>query len=121
MKSFGTLASCRSLKKLSQDSGRRERITSPVASSWRMKTSLPSKRKSAGRRTAWLRPLRKSFAVRGMGILLDDIYHDRSQEVNSKTRLLPFQRNVPDAHVRPQFVLAVAAILQSLAQPAAGF
>src|SRR5271156_736240 len=40
-----------------------DRIRSPVAGSLRIKTSFPSNRNSAGRRTAWLRPLRKSFAV----------------------------------------------------------
>src|SRR6266852_6739772 len=84
MNSSGTFASCRSLKKLSQDSGRRDRITSPVASSWRIKTSLPSKRKSAGKRTAWLRPLRKSFAERGIGGLPTNIYHDILHKVNSR-------------------------------------
>src|ERR1039458_1100451 len=37
------------------------------------------------------------------------------------TLLLPFQRDIPDPDVRPQFVFAVAVILESLAQPAAGF
>src|SRR5271165_2636062 len=37
--------------------------TSPVASFRRMATSLPSKRNSLGRRTAWLRPFLKSLAV----------------------------------------------------------
>src|SRR5229473_1457521 len=35
--------------------------------------------------------------------------------------LLPFQRNIPHRYVRPQFVFALAVILQRLAQPAAGF
>ena len=34
-----------------------------MAGSLRMNTSLPSKRNSRGRRTAWLRPLVKSLAV----------------------------------------------------------
>src|SRR5215217_818244 len=38
-------------------------MTSPVFGSRRTKTSLPSKRNSAGSRTAWLRPVVKSFAV----------------------------------------------------------
>src|SRR5258706_6756381 len=42
-------------------------------------------------------------------------------ESRTNRSLLPFQRNIPHADMRPQFVLAVAAILQSLAQPAAGF
>src|SRR5271165_2863877 len=46
-------------------------MTSPVAGSRRTNTSEPSKRKFTGRRTAWLRPLRKSLAV---GMLLPPIY-----------------------------------------------
>src|ERR1039457_2387740 len=65
MKSSGRFASRRSLKKLSHDSGRRDRITSPVVWSWRIKTSRPSKRKSAGRGTACLR----SLSVTGSGLL----------------------------------------------------
>src|SRR5260370_34736313 len=60
------MALSRNRKNSSHDSGRRDRITSPVFSSLRIKTSLPSKRNSAGRRTAWLLPLLNSFAVRGM-------------------------------------------------------
>src|SRR6266436_3262334 len=67
MKSSGAFACSVSVMKLFQESGRRDRITSPVAGSCRMKTSLPSKRNSEGRRTAWLRPLRNSFAVRAIG------------------------------------------------------
>src|SRR5277367_6900090 len=52
-----------SSKKSFQESGRRERMTSLVAGSRRTYTSEPSKRNSEGRRTAWLRPLRKSLAV----------------------------------------------------------
>ena len=50
-------------KKASQVAGLRDRMTSPVSTSCRMSTSLPSKRQTAGRCTAWLRPLMKSFAV----------------------------------------------------------
>src|SRR5215475_2792779 len=53
-------------KKLCHESGRRDKITSPVSGSCRMKTSLPAKRNCEGRRTAWLLPLRNSFAVRAM-------------------------------------------------------
>src|SRR5476651_371312 len=64
-------------KKSSHDSGRRERITSPVAGSRCTYTSEPSNRKSEGRRTAWLRPLRNSLAVRAISSLYG-IYHDIS-------------------------------------------
>src|ERR1017187_8401534 len=66
MKSSGTPALSASAKKLVQDSGRWDRMTSPVDESRRMKTSVPSNRKSIGRRTAMLLPLRNSFAVRGI-------------------------------------------------------
>jgi hypothetical protein len=58
------------LEESRHDSGLRERITSPVAGSRRMYTSEPSKRYSAGRRTAWLRPFRKSFAVTDIASLV---------------------------------------------------
>src|SRR5260370_34047926 len=46
-----------------------------------MKTSCPSKRYSEGRRTAWLRPLRNSFAVRGIGVSKNcGIYHSILQQ-----------------------------------------
>ena len=65
-------------KKSSQDVGLGERIT--CSPSLRMYTSVPSKRNSAGRRTAWLRPLLKSLAVWfAMSILQNrnhSIYHD---------------------------------------------
>ena len=58
----------RAVKKSSQDVGLGGRIT--CSPSLRMYTSVPSKRNSAGRRTAWLRPLLKSLAVWfGMSIL----------------------------------------------------
>src|ERR1700730_3067898 len=57
MKSSGTLIVSASSKKSFQDSGLRDRATSPVAGSRRIKTSEPSNRYSEGRRTAWLRPL----------------------------------------------------------------
>jgi len=65
-KSSGTSMVFRNAKKSFHDSGRRDRITSPVEGSLRTKTSDPSKRYSEGKRTAWLRPLRNSLAVRGM-------------------------------------------------------
>src|SRR5277367_5490008 len=43
----------------------------------RMRTSSPSKRNSRGRRTAWLRPLRKSLASFGIGRSWEIVYiHD---------------------------------------------
>src|ERR1017187_1825169 len=65
-KSSGTPPASASAKKLVQDSGRRDRMTSPVDESRRIKTSVPSNRNSMGRRTAMLLPLRNSFAVRGI-------------------------------------------------------
>src|SRR5438552_7150867 len=41
-------------------------MTFPLSGSFWIKTSVPSNRKSAGNRTAWLRPLRKSLAIRCM-------------------------------------------------------
>src|SRR5271170_1654890 len=60
-----------------------DKITSPVSGSFRIKTSFPSNRNSAGRRTAWLRPLRKSFAVFAAVVIIGSppcrgIYHDIS-------------------------------------------
>src|SRR6266700_8099273 len=66
MKSVGTPILSASSKKSSHDSGRRDRITSPLSGSRRMYTSEPSKRYSTGSRTAWLRPFRNILAVRGM-------------------------------------------------------
>src|SRR5438477_10371112 len=66
MKSAGTPILSASSKKSFQDSGRCDRITSPLSGSRRMYTSEPSKRYSAGSRTAWLRPFRNTLAVRGM-------------------------------------------------------
>src|SRR5579859_6474050 len=82
MKSWGTLTWSAISKKLCHESGRRDRTTSPVAGSCRIKTSLPSKRNSEGRRTAWLRPLRNSFAVRAIRMLLisTGIYHSILQK-----------------------------------------
>src|SRR3546814_9394417 len=51
-KSVGTFAALSALKKLSHVAGLRDKITSPVSGSWRMKTSLVSNRKAAGKRTA---------------------------------------------------------------------
>lgn len=55
-------------KKSCQESGRRDRVTSPAAGLRRINTSEPVKRQLAGKRTARLRPLRKSLAVRGIGV-----------------------------------------------------
>jgi len=61
MKSSGTSTWSRSLKKLCHDEcGRRDRMTFPVSGSFWINTSVPSNRNSEGRRTAWLRPLRKA-------------------------------------------------------------
>src|SRR5215469_16329630 len=86
MKSSGT-ASFAMAKKLCHESGRRDKITSPVSGSCRMKTSVPPKRNSEGRRTAWLLPLRNSFAVRAMELLSSQmdclvytrVYHTKSR------------------------------------------
>lgn len=51
-----------------QTAGLRDSTTSPVRGSWRMKTSDTSKRKSSGKRTAWLRPVANIFAVCCMGV-----------------------------------------------------
>src|SRR5258708_27254978 len=56
----------RNARKSFHDSGGRDRITSPVEGSRRTKPSGPSNRYSEGKRTAWLRPLRNSLAIRGM-------------------------------------------------------
>src|SRR4029077_16868217 len=50
-------------KRSSHEPGLRERMTSPVSGSLRMKTSRGVKRKSEGKRTAWLRPFLKSLAI----------------------------------------------------------
>src|SRR6266403_4247265 len=56
------------------------------------RTSVPSKRNSLGRRTAWLRPCMKSLAVALMNpppselIDTNDIYHATSVSVNSSKR-----------------------------------
>src|SRR5216683_821816 len=83
MKSSGTFACSANVMKLFQESGRRERITSPVAGSRRMKTSLPSKRYSEGRRTAWLLPFLNNFAVRAIlssstSVVYTIVYHSDS-------------------------------------------
>src|SRR5271166_662535 len=65
-KSLGISAASASAKISSQVLGTLERITSPVSGSLRIWTSCEEKRKSEGRRTAWLRPFMKSLAVRGM-------------------------------------------------------
>src|SRR3990172_9003044 len=52
------------------------KMTSPVSGSRRINTSSPSKRNSAGRRTAWLRPFLNSLAVCMVRLLSDGIYHD---------------------------------------------
>src|SRR5260364_329679 len=51
-------------------SGLRDKTTSPVFESRRIKTSVPSNRYSIGSRTAWLRPVVKSFAVVDIASLL---------------------------------------------------
>src|SRR4029077_14443238 len=53
-KSSGVSAFARAAKKRSNDRGLADKITSPVVGSRRMYTSSLSKRKAAGRRTAWL-------------------------------------------------------------------
>src|SRR6267142_55397 len=83
MKSSGTFACSVSVIKLFQESGRRDRITSPVAGSCRIKTSLPSKRYSEGRRTAWLLPFLNNFAVRAImssstSVIYTRVYHKTS-------------------------------------------
>src|SRR5882762_4959977 len=65
-KSAGISTESARAKRSSQEPGLRERMTSPVSESLRMKTSCEEKRKSAGRRKAWLRPFLKSLAVFGM-------------------------------------------------------
>src|SRR2546421_9556639 len=74
-------------KRSSQEPGLRERMTSPVSGSLRMKTSREEKRKSEGNRTAWLRPFLKSLAMLRMAGLhrnagqtaVSVIYHGISQ------------------------------------------
>src|SRR6202171_6212116 len=56
-------------KRSSQEPGLRERMTSPVSGSLRMNTSGEEKRKSEGKRTAWLRPFLKSLAILRMTAL----------------------------------------------------
>src|SRR2546421_11730639 len=72
--------------KLCQDAyGLRDRMRFPVFGSLSINTSVPSNRNSAGRRTAWLRPLRKSLAVRFMRPPRVGIYHSILQKTrNSK-------------------------------------
>src|SRR5713226_4521849 len=60
-------------KRSSQEPGLRERMTSPVSGSLRMKTSREEKRKSEGKRTAWLRPFLKSMAILRMAGLHGDV------------------------------------------------
>src|SRR6266436_6931122 len=84
-KSAGISTESARAKRSSQEPGLRERTTSPVLGSLRMKTSREEKRKSEGRRTAWLRPFLKSLAILRMaaspGIQVRTarvIYHDIS-------------------------------------------
>lgn len=98
MNSAGIFTSARSLKKLSHDSGRRERIMSPVAGSWRIKTSLPSKRNSTGSRTAWLRPLRNSFAVRMMIVDRSKVIYTMIYYKNQFVIYFHVQKRVPIQH-----------------------
>src|SRR5207244_7840520 len=71
-KSGGTSAASRTSKNCFQllQFGSPDRITSPVTASRRMNTSSPSKRNSAGSRTAWLPPLVKSLATFGFTVAL---------------------------------------------------
>src|SRR5216683_1705784 len=86
-KSAGISTESARAKRSSQEPGLRERMTSPVSESLRMKTSREVKRKSEGRRTAWLRPFLKSLAIlrmaglpRGIRVCLAlGIYRDISQ------------------------------------------
>src|SRR5260370_42140952 len=70
-KSTGISTESARAKRSSQEPGLRERMTSPVSESLRMKTSREEKRKSEGKRTAWLRPFLKSLAVLRMGTPLE--------------------------------------------------
>src|SRR5882672_10009290 len=67
-KSAGMSTASARAKRSSQEPGLRERTTSPVSGSLRMKTSREEKRKSEGKRTAWLRPFLKSLAILRMSI-----------------------------------------------------
>src|SRR5258707_5476169 len=62
-KSAGMSTASARAKRSCQEPGLRERMTSPVSGSLRMNTSGEEKRKSEGKRTAWLRPFLKSLAV----------------------------------------------------------
>src|SRR5258708_30103955 len=68
-KSAGISTESARAKRSPQEPGLRERMTSPVSGSLRMKTSREEKRKSEGRRTAWLRPVLNSLAVLRMALL----------------------------------------------------
>src|SRR6266403_3744577 len=68
-KSAGTSTESARAKRSSQEPGLRESMTSPVSGSLRMKTSREVKRKSEGKRTAWLRPFLKSLAILRMAAL----------------------------------------------------
>src|SRR5712664_1495961 len=59
-------------KRSSHEPGLRERMTSPVSGSLRLKTSREEKRKHEGKRTAWLRPFLKSLAILRMAGLHGD-------------------------------------------------
>src|SRR6267143_464993 len=62
-KSVGISTESAREKRSFQEPGLRESMTSPVSGSLRMKTSREVKRKSEGKRTAWLRPFLKSLAI----------------------------------------------------------
>src|SRR6266704_2616249 len=68
-KSAGISTESARANRSSQEPGFRERMTSPVSGSLRMKTSREVKRKSKGKRTAWLRPFLKSLAILRMAVL----------------------------------------------------
>src|SRR5882762_6655755 len=68
-KSAGISTVSATAKRSSQEPGLRESMTSPVSGSLRMKTSREVKRKSEGKRTAWLRPFLKSLAILRMAAL----------------------------------------------------
>src|ERR1700730_15655731 len=71
-KSAGISTMSARAKRSSQEPGLRERMTSPVSGSLRMNTSGEEKRKSEGKRTAWLRPFLKSLAILRMTALPGD-------------------------------------------------
>src|SRR5712691_12741398 len=91
-KSAGTSTESARAKRSSQEPGLGERMTSPDSGSLRMKTSREVKRKSEGKRTAWLRPFLKSLAILRMaaspGIQVQNRSEEHTSELQSQSNLV---------------------------------